>query len=363
MWGCLKSLLYVFLASGLLLLLVIGGGWWYLGSTNFADYVRKKIEATLEARLDREVTIARVEFVRSRPQKIIIHDLRIANARGGVAAHFAVVRQVEISGGVQSFWGRAVKLDRVDIRDPRLWYEVFPDGNHNFPKWKTGPRRRFEIVHLEIGKLFIENGSFSFNDRKHEITAVAQQIDSTVTVTRAEDLYEGIMNSPLVHVKLQDYQPFDMAMRGGFRYTPGVLALRSIALEGRGIQAFLSGKLDPLTEAVYDLKLASRLSLERVREIFGVENTLEGTLALDTTLRGKAGDFELAGGWTAPRIVADTYELALAQGRLTVTDENLVVKVEKAGYGGGTISADYVLAKFAEPYPMKVELRYNGIGV
>lgn len=363
MWGCLKGILWVFAIGFIVLFIGIGGGWWYVGTTNFADYVRKKIEATLEAKLDRDVTIGSVEFIRSRPQKIIIKDLRIANAAGAAAPHFATVRQVEITGNVQSFWGRAVKVDRVDVREPRLWFEVFPDGRHNFPKWKTGPPRRFEIVHLEIGKLYIDDGAFGFNDRKHDIAALAQKIDSTISITRAEGLYEGIFDSPIARIRLQDYEPFDVDMRGGFRYTPGVLALQSVALRGRGIEAFLSGKLDPLTEAAYDLRVTSKLGLERVREIFRLEQTLEGTLALDTRLRGKAGDFEMAGGWSSPKIVADTYTLGNAKGRLTITDQDMIVDVEKASYGGGTIGAHYSLAKYAEPYPMKVDLRYYNIGI
>lgn len=363
MVGCLKGILWVFGITFLVLFLVIGGGWWYVGTTNFAGYVKKKIEATLEARLERDVTIGSVEFVRTRPQKIIINDLRIANARDAVAPHFATVRQIEITGNVQSFWGRSVKLDRVDVREPRLWFEVFPDGRHNFPQWKTGPRRSFEIVHLEIGKLYIDDAAFGFNDRKHDIAALAQKIDSTVSITRAEGLYEGTMNSPIVRVRLQDYEPFDVDMRGAFRYTPGVLALQTVALRGRGIEAFFSGKLDPISEAAYDLRVTSKLDLERVREIFRVEQPLEGTLALDTRLRGKSGDFEMTGGWSAPEIVADTYTLGNAKGRLTVTDQDMVVDVEKASYGGGTIGAHYSLAKFVEPYPMQVDLRYYNIGI
>ena len=175
MWGCLKAILWAFGILFVFLFLFIGGGWWYTGSANFADYVKKKIELTLEAKLDREVTIGSVEFVRTSPQKIIIRDLRIANAPGAVAPHFAVVKEVELSGNVQSFWGRSVKVDRVVVREPFLWFEVFPDGRHNFPKWKVGPRRRFEIVHLDIGKLFIDDGACGFNDRKHDIVALAQK--------------------------------------------------------------------------------------------------------------------------------------------------------------------------------------------
>ncbi len=363
MWGCLKGIFWVFTVGLLVLLIGVGGGWWYLGSTSFADLVLKRIEDTLESKLGREVHIGKVTIVRSRPQRVIIDDLRIANAKGGVAQYFATVRQIEITGGVESLWGRTVKVDRVDIRDPRLWFEVFPDGTHNFPKWASGPKRPREIVRLDIGNLFITNGGFGFLDRKHDIEAVALKLDSKVSITRAEGLYEGIMKSPLMRVRIQDYETFDVDLNGGFRYTPGVLQLSSVAMRGRGIEAFVSGKLDPLTEGVYDLKLTSRLGLERIREIFRIEKLLEGTLALDTRLSGKAGDFRLAGGLASPRITADTYTLDDVKGRLDVNGNDLVIDIEKAGYGGGTIGAHYTLAQYAEPYPMNVDLRYNGISI
>ncbi|MEA2464584.1 MAG: translocation and assembly module TamB, partial [Acidobacteriota bacterium] len=363
MFGCLKAIFWTFGVSFVLLLLIVGGGWWYLGSTSFAGLVKTRIEETLQNRLGREVTIGRVEIVRRRPQKIILHNVRIDNAPGGLAPEFATVSRVEITGNIESFWGRRVKVGRVDIIQPNLWFEVLPDGTHNFPKWKSGPKSSREIVRLDIGTLYVKNGAFSFNDRKHQIVAVAHDIDSNVKVTRAEGLYEGIMNSPLVRVRLQDYEPFDVNMRGGFRYTPGVLALSSIALKGRGIEAFISGNLDPLTEAAYDLKLQSRIELERIKEIFRVEQLLEGQLVLDTRLRGKAGDFRLTGGWSSPNIAADVYELANVKGRLDVTGNNMTVEVDRGGYGGGTIGAHYVLSKYAEPYPMTVDLRYNGIAL
>ncbi|HEX8408532.1 MAG TPA: hypothetical protein VF883_06700, partial [Thermoanaerobaculia bacterium] len=363
MWGCLKGLIWAFGILFFLLFLIIGGGWFLLGSSNFEEYVAKKIETNLEDRLGREVTIGTFHY--ERPDKFILNDVRIANAPGAAAPYFARVRQIEITGNVQSFWGRAVQVSRIDIRDPFVWFEIFPDGRHNFPSWRPAPKRRFQfqIVHVDFNKMHITNGAFGFNDRKHDIAALAQKIDSTITVTRAEDLYAGIMNSPLVRVRIQEYLPFDVTMRGGFRFTPGVLALQSVALRGEGIEAFISGKLDPLAEARYDLRVTSKLALPRIKEIFKVQQTLEGDFSMDTRLRGKSGDFEMAGGWSSPHIVADAYELTDAKGRLTITDQNLTLHVEKAGYGGGTIGADYRLAQYADPYPMKVDLRYYNIGL
>lgn len=363
MWGCTKPLAFIFVGSLVILLLLIGGGYWYLSSPRFAGLVRERIIATLESRLGREVTIGKVTIVTSRPQKVILDDVRIGNAPGGIAKHFATVRQVEITGGIESFWGRRVRVGRVDIRDPKLWFEIFPDGSHNFPKWKSGPKSSREIVRLDFGSMFVVNGQFGFFDRKHDIETVAHRITSRVDITRAEGLYEGLMNSPQVRVRLQNYLPFDVAMRGGFRYTPGALSLRSIALEGRGIRTFISGDIAPLTEAVYDLRLTSQIALERIREILAVENTLAGTFALDGRLRGRQGDFELTGAWSSPEIEADAYALADVRGKLSVSNDGLTVDVDRAGYGGGTVGAHYVLSQYGEPYPMRVDLRYNTISL
>ncbi|HVG23331.1 MAG TPA: translocation/assembly module TamB domain-containing protein, partial [Thermoanaerobaculia bacterium] len=365
MWGCLKGIFWFFAIAFVLFFVIVGGIWFSLGTASFEGYVAKSIEQTLEERLGRDVTIGSFHFVRSRPQKIILNDVRIANAPGALAPNFAIVRQIEITGGIDSFWGRRVKVQRIDIRDPFVWFEVMPNGRHNFPQWKKSPPRRwsFQILHLDFDKLYVTNGAFGFNDRKHDIAALAQKIDSTMTVTRAEDLYAGLMTSPQVRVRIQDYVPFDVTMRGGFRYTPGVLALNSIALQGRGIETYVSGKLDPLTEARYDLRVRGNLALPRIKEIFRVKQTLEGTLALDTRMRGKSGDFEMAGGWSSPRLTADAYTLDQARGQLAITDQNLRVHVDRATYGGGTIGADYELAKYANPYPMKVDLRYSNLGI
>jgi len=366
MWGCLRTLVFVIGGVFVLLFLIVGGGWFYLGTGSFADLVKLRIQKTLEARLGRDVSIGSVEIVRTRPMKVIINDLRIANAPGGAAKYFATVRQIEIFGGVESFWGRRIKVGSVDIREPKLFFEIFPEGSplvHNFPQWKTGAKRRYEIVHLDIGKLRIKGGEFSFNDRRRDIEAVATKLDSEVTVTRAEDLYAGTLYSPRLRVRLQEYEPFDVDLRGGFRYTPGILAFQSLALKGRGIEAFISGEINPLTEGAYNLKLGSNLTLERVKEMFKFEKPLSGTITLDTRLQGKQGEYRLSGGWVSPHITADAYELSNVRGRLDVNGNNLAVDVEKANYGGGTIAAHYTLAQFAEPYPMKVDLRYYGISM
>jgi outer membrane protein assembly complex protein YaeT len=366
MWGCLGALLKFFVITAVVIALILGFGWWYVGSTSFAGLVRARIEKTLEARLGRDVTIGSVEISRGRPQKVIVNDVRIANSPGAVHPYFATVKQLVITGGIESFWTRKINVGRIDIVDPRIFFEIYPTGAklvHNFPKWQSGPRSRYEIYHLTLNKMYVTGGAVDFLDRRHNVAAVASGLATDMTVTTAEDRYAGVVTGQVVRVRIQDYVPFDVDLRGAFVYEPNMLALQSIAMRGRGMELFLNGKLQPLSDGVYDLKVGSRMTLARVREIFRINKTLEGTIALAGDLKGKQGDFTLTGGWSSPKVSADVYDLVNAKGRMNVTGDHAIIDVDRAGYGGGSVSAHYMLPTFAEPYPQDVELRYDRISL
>src|ERR1051326_5422132 len=367
MWGCLRWIAGGFVILAVLLVLLIGGGWWYLGTTSFADLVKLRIANTLETKLGRHVDIGDVDIVRGRESQVILKDLRIANAPGAMKPYFATVKQLVITGGVDSFWGRRIRVGRIDVVEPRINFEIFPPGAplvHNFPHWQSGPPRRYEIYHLDPGTIYVRNGTFDFNDRRHNVGAIAAAVDATIKVTSQEDLYAGTMTSPQLTLRIQDYAPFNTAMRGDFRYAPNVLDLRSVALDGGpDMKIFLRGRVAPLADAVYNLRVQSRVGLNRVREIFRVQKVLDGPFVMDANLAGRAGTFKLTGGWVSPKVDADVYTLTNARGRLDVTDVRSIVDVERAQYGGGTLAAHYVLPQYAEPYPMSVDLRYNGVSV
>jgi hypothetical protein len=367
MWGCLRSLFFIIPGALILIAVLIGTGWWDLGTASFAGLVRLRVEQTLENRLGREVTIKSVEIIRSRPQKIILNDLRIANAPGGVAPYFATVKQVVINGGIDSFWQRKIDIGRVDVHEPQIFFEVFPAGSklvHNFPVWKSGPPAKYEIVHVDLNQLLLDHGSFSFLDRKHDIAAVATDLGSEINVTRAKNLYAGIATSPKVTVRIQDYVPFDVDLRGGFRYTPGAVEITSVALKGRDLETFISGKIAPLSTASYDLAVRTKTDLTRIKEIFKVDNTLRGPIVLDGRLRGDSeSGFDLAGQWRSDRVEADAYTLTDVRGSLDVSDEKTIVDVKHANYGGGTVDAHYLLDNYDKPLPMSVALNYDHISI
>lgn len=367
MWGCVKAILVVgaFLLLFFFVLAPIVLRVW-TGTWSVDEMIRMRIETTLENRLGREVTIGRVERDLGRQSKVTLHDIRIANVPGASRKYFFTAKSLELTGGIDSFWNRSVRVGRIDIHDPFMSFEVLPAGsqfNHTFPKWKTGPKRRYEIYRLDVSKLNVINGSFEFLDRPHEVSATITRITSEVTPTIRQSIYAGIMQSPSAVLRLQDYEPIPLNIRGGFLFTPGVLELKSVALRGRGIETFISGKLSPVTEAVYNFNVRSRVELARVAEVFRVTQRLGGLIAIDGTMAGKKGDFILSGGFNSPGVVADAYELGALKGKLRVSDENTRLVIDSGRYGGGTIRADYTLAKYANPYPMSVDLGYDRISL
>jgi len=367
MWGCLKWMGCSTAGFLILIALIVIGGWWYLGSSSFAGLVRLRIEKTLEARLGRNVDIDSVQIEGGRQSRIIINGLRIANSPGAVHPYFATAKQVIVTGGIDSFWGRKIRVGRVDLVEPHLYFEVYPLGaklTHNFPYWNSGPKSRYEIYHLDLGNLFIQHGAFELLDRRHTITAAANDITSTINVLSTEDLYSGVLSSPQFTLNIQDYLPIRAALRTQFRFTPDNLALQSVALEGgNDLRVFANGSIAPLSEGAYNLHLTSQIGLNRVREIFKVNKVLDGIIDLDGTLKGNGGTMTLAGGWLSPKISADVYDLANVRGTMNITGDRAIVDVQRATYGGGNIAAHYTLATYSEPYPMNVALHYNGVSL
>ncbi|HEU5162030.1 MAG TPA: hypothetical protein VFV54_02685, partial [Thermoanaerobaculia bacterium] len=365
MYGCIRIIGYGALALIALVLLIVGGGYYYTGTDRFALLVKARIERTLEWKLGRDVTIREVIILR-RQGRIILRDITIANVPEARRKYLATVKEVEIIGGIESFRTRTIRLGRIDVRGASLNVELFPEGtriSHNFPSWRRSEPRRFQITRVEADKIFITGTEVELLDHRHDLQITAGGIQSELTPTIQKSLYAGTATSPNVVFRLKDYQPVRLTMQTSYDYRPGALKIGQTIFRGRGVELVASGNIEPLTEAVYDFRIAAKTELDRVREVFEVERTLEGLLSFDGRIRGEKGTFALGGRLSAPEILADVYELGDFEGVLDATGERIRVKIESAEYGAGTLSGDYELAQLREPYPMSIDLRFLGVSI
>ncbi len=365
MRGCIRLVGWGAVALLALLLLLVGGGYYYTGTERFALLVKARIERTLEWKLGRDVTIREV-IVHRRQGRIILRDIAIANTPGARREYFATVKEVEIAGGIESFRTRTIRLGRIDVRGASLNVEIFPEGSplrHNFPSWRRSEPRAFQIARVEADKIWITGAAVELLDHRHDLHIVAAKIDSELTPTIQKGLYAGTATSPSVMLRLKDYQPVALTMSTSYDYRPGSLRIGRTTFAGRGIELVASGVIEPLTEAVYDFRLAAKTELARVREVFEVERALEGSLAFDGRIRGEKGTFNLTGDFRVPELLADAYELAAMKGSVDATQERVRAHIDSAAYGGGTLTGDYELAQLREPYPMSIDLRFLGVSL
>jgi outer membrane protein insertion porin family len=364
--GCRRPLLIgAAIGLGVLVILLLGV-WYWTRTDNFAELVRVRVERTLESRLGREVNIRRVTIVPGRQTRIVLEDLTIANVPGSSRQYFAVVPRVEIVGGIGSFLNRTVHVGRVDVFEPAIFFEIFPEGaefDHNWPRWSPAPPRGFQIVRFDAEMIAVHSAAFEMLDRRREMRFLADRLDAEVTADVRNQIYYGQATSPSLTMQIQQYEPFSVTLSGGFHYEPGALELRSIALRGEGIDATVAGRIDPLTEGVYDLDVRSVIELARVRQIFDVAQELEGRTTIAGRISGRGGEFQFRGNWQAPQLAAAGYDLADLAGTFEIDNARAVVDIAEAAYGGGTLTGRYVLAQYAEPRPMSIRADFNRVAI
>ena len=362
--GCKGPLAVV--GSTLLLLLTIAVTVviYWTGTENFAEYIRTKIEANLEAKTGRDVTIGRVEISRGRESVVTLHDVTMSNAPEGAAPNLIEVERVVIRGGIGSFLTRSIRVGNVEIINPKMWLEILPEGSSattNFPSWKRSEPRRFQIYRLDVDQLDIRNGSFFFRDHRRDIDLDVERIAGLVLPTIREGLYRGTLKSGDATIRLPDAEAIEGVFSGTFRYEPGRLALEGMKLAGRGIDLNFSGQVDPLQEGVFRFDLATRAELARIAEVFRLNGPLEGLVSLDGQMRGDKDSFQLTGDFTVPSLAALEYDLSDVAGSVNWTKSGVEIDIERAGYGGGVVTGEYRLTSFQAPLPMSVDLQFSRV--
>ncbi|MEO8218642.1 MAG: hypothetical protein ABI718_16320, partial [Acidobacteriota bacterium] len=333
-------------AIGLLAAALIGGivylaGSRYLRSAAFADMVRQKVEATLEAHLGRDVTIERVVLA-DHPLRIVLRNVRVANVPGGMHKDFASARELEIRAGIESFLQRKITIAQIVVRGLEVHFEVYPEQfgvSNNFPGWKQGaPSSNRPIAEFDARQILVQSGTFTYDDLARDLHATVAELSSLIKPDLSRQIYSGVVNSPKTTIVITDFKPVEATTHAEFRYATGALALTAVDLRGEGLQAHLSGAIDPLSEAVYDFRVTSDISLARVRQVLSMEKALSGELTLDGRLSGKQGDFSLKGSFAVPQLRADAYALANLKGTVDVGGQRTDVHIASGRYAGGSLN-------------------------
>lgn len=364
--GCIRPVVWTLLIGLGLVLLVAFGVWWYTGSTSFESLVARRIESTLEARMNREVTIGNVTIERGRLTSVILEDVKIANVEGATHPWLAIIPRIVLEGGVESFRQRVVRVGTIEVYDPEVFIEIFPEGaplSHNLPGWERGEAGRFQIAQIEMNDIVVRGGHFVYLDHRRDLTADLRQVSANIDPNVDEGIYRGVVVAESGTVEFQDWDPVEIRLRTGLTFADRTLTLRGGRVRSDDLALALAGTLDTEGEVSYEISVEGKAGLERLADVMNLDQELEGTLTFDTMIRGTAGDFVVTGDLSSPSVAAAGYVLEDLRASLRVDSDEAVVDIASAEYGGGTISGTWTMTSFEEPRPMSVELSYSSVSL
>lgn len=364
--GCIRPVVWTLLIGTAVMLLLAVGLWWYTGTTSFAALVARRVEATLEFRMNRNVVIESVEIQRGRVTSVILKNVRIANAEGASEPWMVIIPRLVLEGGVESFRQRVVRVGVVEVHDPQFFVEIFPEGfplAHNLPGWRRGEPRRFEIARVETNQIRVRGGDFHYLDHRRDIRASLRQVNANVDPNVREGLYKGVVLAEAGSFRFQDWKPIDLRLRSGFSFADRVLQLRGTRVRGNQLSLDLAGAIVTEGEVGYDLTIDGTVGLERLAEVMRLEQELAGSLVLDTVLAGTGGRFSLTGGVSSPSVTAAGYSLEALRASIDISESEASVDIASAEYGGGTVSGTWTMATYDAPRPMAVNLRYRSVSL
>lgn len=356
--GCRNLLLFV--AAFLLVLILAGiGAWLYSGTDSFERYVARKIEANLESKLGRNVEIGDVEISRGTIARVILTDVRVANVDGSSQPWFAIVPQVVIEGGIESFRSRTIQVGTIYVDRPTVFIEIFPEGSaltHNIPSWKRSAPRSYEITRLELDEVAIDEGALLFQDRRRDMTFDLRGIDGRIKPDIRQGRTNGVAVVKELTAAIPGLAPLEAKFTTGFELADGVLSIRRFRAEGDGLEATAEGELRNFSELEYELALEIEAEMEAVRRLTGADAALDGVARFDGRLVGSRDTYELKGPLTSGRISANAYTIEDLVSELTIVPDRASLNIERASYADGTVSGVWQMDSFSDPRPMSVAL-------
>jgi hypothetical protein len=279
---------------------------------------------------------------------------------------FLKAGRIDVSLAWDAMFRREVLLDSIEMSDWQMVVEQWPGGRHSFPKFNTGGggKRRF-VTTLQYVRT--RNGEFTYEDHGTPWSAVARNLDITVTK------FAGYRGEAAFHggtVKIQDYLPMHSAMKAVFRVDGGVVHFERMHLTTDGAESELTGDVDLGRWPEQKYQVASVVDFKRMRELFFSKEkyTLSGDGRFNGTFHLFKGGRLLEGAFESDeaglQIGGSDYRFPNLEGRLAWRPDRFDVTDTTTGFYGGTAKLTYSIVsspRKGQPSDATFETRWENV--
>ncbi len=305
---------------------------WYLRSPQFADFVRRKLVASLE-----DATGGRVELASFRwnlSQLTFEADgLTIHGLEGPDQLPYAHVDRTLVRLHIISFVERQMSLEHIELQHPVIHIIVNPDGTTNAPepKIKSSKTAIQQLFDLAITRADLRDGMLLLNQRKIPLDFSASDIAVAMTYNHLAQRYDGNVQVGKIDAKYQDFR--DVAAQGELQFSlwHDMAEIKDLKLTSENSSLQVSAKVTGFDHPNLQLSYGSTLNIAQLGAVTRIDQFQRGTMLLD----GTASYSETAGYTSRGRIALrdldyldNGFELhkvnansnfALAENQLTLT--------------------------------------------
>jgi hypothetical protein len=300
--------------------------------------------------LKREMAIGGLS-VRLLTGNFIVDDLRIGGLHTGDRP-FLTARRISISLRLSALFRREVLFESVRMTGWTMAVETWPNGQQSFPRFTrggpSGPRRFVTTVR----SVRATEGEFIFQDHGTPWSAVARNLEVTVTRGAA---YEGTARFSNGTVTIQNHLPMRTDMSSRFTIEAGIARFSQMQLIADGSRSQVTGSVDLGHWPEQTWQVKSRVHFPRMREIFFAKERwrLKGDGDFTGVFHLFKGGRELKGTFASAEAGVNEYRFQALQGSLEWLPQRFEVTNATARVYGGTAQFGYLMAPIGTPTPAR----------
>jgi len=257
---------------------------WYLRSASFADFVRRKVIASIEDATGGRVEMAAFHWNLSQwtfeADNLTIHGLEPPGESPYAHIDRAVVRLHIIS-----FLERQISLEHVELYAPTIHIIVNPDGSTNAPEPRVKPANPKsevqQLFDLAITRVDVHDGMLLLNQHKLALDFSVNEVLAAMTYDRLAQRYDGSVRVGKMDAKYQDLR--DVAAQADLQFSLWHNQAEITAFQLTSEKSWLhgSGKITDFERPQIHLTYSSNLDVTQLGAVTRVYQLRGGTLQLD----------------------------------------------------------------------------------
>lgn len=321
--------------------------------------LRKRAETAGSKRIERPMRIGRLS-AKLTPGVFVIEDLVIEGLEPDHRP-FLTAKKITVELPWWTIFTRELTIEAIEMIDWVMVIETwpnspeYPNGRHNFPKFKPDPKpdappSRLPRFTTTLKSLVAARGNVTYEDHGTPWGIVARDMRVTLARNFVSADYRGTASFTNGTVNIQAYQPFRADLQSRFTMNAPKLHFDQIDLVSDGARSVLEGDLDMARwpEQLYQIRSQIDIPTQKAIYFHGQDFTASGTASFQGTFHLFKGGRELKGSFASPLVGVNDWRFPNLHGDVLWVPDRMHVTNATAALYGGTARFDYLMAPFGK---------------